>query len=87
MPVSLSKSLSHVKLFVTSWTVVHQAPLYKEFSWQEYWSGLPLVSSRYPTNIGIKPISPAFQEDFFFFFKLFTPLLLLPLLLSRFSRV
>jgi len=66
MPVSLSKSLSHVKLFVTSWTVVHQAPLYKEFSWQEYWSGLPLVSSRYPTNTGIKPISLAFQEDFFF---------------------
>ena len=25
----------------TPWTVAHQAPLSVEFSWQEYWSGLP----------------------------------------------
>ena len=30
--------------FVTPWTVTHQAPLSKEFSRQEYWSGLPLPS-------------------------------------------
>ena len=36
--------LSHfnrVQLFVTPWTVAHQAPLSLGFSRQEYWSGLP----------------------------------------------
>ena len=32
---------SHVQVFVTSWTVAHQAPLSMGFSRQEYWSGLP----------------------------------------------
>ena len=31
--------LSHVRLFVTPWTVACQAPLFMEFSRQEYWSG------------------------------------------------
>ena len=31
--------LSCVWLFVTPWTVAHQAPLSIEFSRQEYWSG------------------------------------------------
>ena len=35
------KSLSSVQLFVTPWTVAHQAPPSMEFSRQEYWSGLP----------------------------------------------
>ena len=35
------QSLSHVRLFVTPWTVVHQAPLSMGFSRQEHWSGLP----------------------------------------------
>ena len=34
------KSLSRVRLFVTPWTVAHQAPLSVGFSRQEYWSGL-----------------------------------------------
>ena len=38
------KSLNHVRLFVTPWTVVHQAPPSMEFSRQEYWSGLPFPS-------------------------------------------
>ena len=38
------KSLSHVQLFVTPWTVAHQAPLSMGFSRQEYWSGLPFPS-------------------------------------------
>ena len=38
------KSLSHVRLFVTPWTVAHQASLSMEFSRQEYWSGLPFPS-------------------------------------------
>ena len=38
------KSLSHVRLLVTPWTVAHQAPLSMGFSRQEYWSGVPLPS-------------------------------------------
>ena len=38
------KSLSHVPLFVTPWTVAHQAPPSMGFSRQEYWSGLPFPS-------------------------------------------
>ena len=38
------KSLSHVQLFVTPWTLARQAPLSMEFSGQEYWSGLPFPS-------------------------------------------
>ena len=33
--------LSHVQLFVTPWTVAHQAPLPMGFPRQEYWNGLP----------------------------------------------
>ena len=36
------KSLSHVQLFATPWTVAYQAPPSMGFSRQEYWSGLPL---------------------------------------------
>ena len=35
------KSLSHVRLFATPWTVAYQAPPSMGFSRQEYWSGLP----------------------------------------------
>ena len=38
------KSLSHVQLSATPWTVAHQAPPSMEFSRQEYWSGLPFPS-------------------------------------------
>ena len=38
------KSLSHVGLFATPWTVAYNAPLSMGFSRQEYWSGLPFVS-------------------------------------------
>ena len=40
--------LSHfscVRLFVTTGTVVHQAPLFMGFSRQRYWSGLPFPPS------------------------------------------
>ena len=43
------KLLSRVRLFVTPWTAVHQAPLSMGFSRQEYWSGLPLPSPRIST--------------------------------------
>ena len=32
------KSLSHVGLFATPWTVAYQAPLSMDFSRQEYWN-------------------------------------------------
>ena len=35
-----ARVLRHVWLFVTPWTVAHEAPLSMEFSRQEYWSGL-----------------------------------------------
>ena len=38
------KSLSHVWLFTTPWTVAYQAPQSMGFPRQEYWSGLPLPS-------------------------------------------
>ena len=38
------KSLSHVWLFTTPWTVAHQAPPSMGFPRQEYQSGLPLPS-------------------------------------------
>ena len=44
------KSLSHVQLFATPWTVAYQAPPSMGFSRQEYWSGLPFSFSRGSSN-------------------------------------
>ena len=57
------KSLSHVPLFVTPWTVARQAPLSMGFSRQEYWSGLPFLSPGDLPKPGIEPGSPALQAD------------------------
>ena len=57
------KSLSHVRLFVTPWTVAYQAPPSMEFSRQEYWSGLPFPSPGDLPDPGIESGSPAFQAD------------------------
>ena len=48
---------SHIWLFVTPWSVVHQAPLSMKFSRQEYWSGLLCLSARDFPNPGIEPTS------------------------------
>ena len=61
-------TLSCVWLFVTPWTVAHQAPLSMESSRQEYWSGLPYPTSRDLPNPRIKsgsPVSPALAGRFF----------------------
>ena len=64
MPCSINvKSLSHVRLFVTPWTVAYQAPPSMEFSRQEYWSGLPFPSPEDLPNPGIEPGSPTLQAD------------------------
>ena len=60
--------LSCVRLFATTWTVAHQAPLPVEFSRQQYWRRL-----QFPTPVGhpdpeIKPkslASPALAGRFF----------------------
>ena len=57
------KSLSHVWLFVTQWTVAYQAPLSIEFSRQEYWSELPFPSPGDLPNPGNKPRYPALQAE------------------------
>ena len=38
-----ARTLSCIWLFVTSWTVAHQALLSMRFSRQEYWSGVPCL--------------------------------------------
>ena len=53
------QSLSRIQLFVTPWTVAHQAPLSTGFSRQEYWSGLPFPPAGDLPNSGIKPVSLA----------------------------
>ena len=57
------KSLSHVRLFATPWTVAYQAPPSVGFSRQENWSGLPFPSPGDFPNPGIEPRSPAMQAD------------------------
>ena len=57
------KSLSHIQLFVTPWTVAYQVPQSMEFSRQEYWSGLPFPSPGDLPNPGIESRSPALQAD------------------------
>jgi len=58
-------ALSRIWLFVTPWTVAHQAPLSMEFSRHEYWSVLP---PRDLLNSGTEPqslASPASAGGFF----------------------
>ena len=58
---------SCVQLFVTLWTVAHQASLSMGFPRQEYWSGLPFPSLGDLPNPGIEPtspMSPVLQADF-----------------------
>ena len=57
------KSLSHVRLFATPWTVAHQASPSMGFSRQEYWSGLPFPSPGDLPDPGIEPGSPALEAD------------------------
>ena len=66
LPVYVLSHFSHVQLFVTPWTVAHQAPLSMRFSRQEYWGGLPFPPSGDFPDPGIKPAfpaSPALQVD------------------------
>ena len=61
--------LSHfscIQLFVTPWTVDHQAPLYMGFSRQRYCSGLPCPPPGDFLDWAIKPafpVAPALQVN------------------------
>ena len=62
------KSLSHVPLFATPWTIAYQAPLSMGLSGQEYWSGLPCPPPGDLPDPGIKPeplMIPALAGEFF----------------------
>ena len=52
-----------VWLFVTPWTVAHQAPLSLELSRQEYWSGLPFPCPGDLPDPGIEFSSASLQAD------------------------
>ena len=59
---------SRVWLFVTLWTVAHQAPLSVGFPRQEYWSGLPCPPPGDLPDQAIEPaslMSPALAGRFF----------------------
>ena len=51
--------LSCVQLFAIPWTVALQAPLFMEFSRQEYWSGLPFPTPEDLPDPGTEPESLA----------------------------
>ena len=57
------KSLSRVRLFVSPWTVAHQASWSMGSSRQEYWSGLPFPSPGDLPDPGIEQRSPTLQAD------------------------
>ena len=57
------KSLSHVWLFATPWTVASQASPSMGFSRQVYWSGLPFPSPGDLPNPGMEPRFLALQVD------------------------
>ena len=59
---------SHVQLFVTPWTVAHQALLSIGFCRKEYWSVFPCPPPGDLPNPGIEPtslVSPALAGEFF----------------------
>ena len=61
-------ALSHIWFFSTPWTVAHRAPLFMEFSRQEYWCKLSFPSPGDLPNPEIEPMSllpPALAGRFF----------------------
>ena len=60
--------LSHVRFFVTPWSVARQAPLSMEFPRQGYWSGMSCPPPGDLPDSGIEPASvasPALASGFF----------------------
>ena len=61
--MSAERNLSVVSDFAIPWTTTHQAPLFMEFSRQEYWSGLTFPSPGDLLDPGIEPGSLALQAE------------------------
>ena len=55
--------LNRVELFVTPWTVAHEAFLSMEFPRQEYWRELPFPPPGELPKPGTEHSSPALQAD------------------------
>ena len=67
LPCVLSH-FSRVRLFVTLWTVAHQAPPSMGFSRKEYWSGSPFPSPKPPYDpatplLGTYPEETKLEKD------------------------
>ena len=50
-----------VQLFATPWWTGGSSSL--GFPWQEYWAGVPFPSPGDLSDLGIEPVSPAWQGD------------------------
>ena len=59
------QSFGRARLFVTLWTIAHQAFLSMRFPRQGYWSGLPFLPPGYVPSSGVKLASPALAGEFF----------------------
>ena len=59
------KSLSHVQLFATPWTVSYYTPPSMGFSRQECWNGLPFPSPEDLPDPGIEPGSPHCRQTLY----------------------
>ena len=56
---------SHIRAFVTPWTVAHQAHLSMEFSRQEYWSECPFPSQGDLLHPGIEPGLSEYRQSLY----------------------
>ena len=79
--------LSCVQLFVTPWTVAHQAPLSMGFPRQEYWSGFPFAPPEDRPNQETEPMSPASPALAGGFFTSVLPWPVRLLIISRFYYI
>ena len=64
----LATVLGHVQLLMIPWTVACQSPLSMEFSRQEYWSGLPLLTPKALPDPEMEPkssVAPVLARRFF----------------------
>ena len=86
MPYNCAQSLSHICLFVTPWTVAHQASLSMECLRQEFWRGLSFPTPGDLSDSEIKPeslASPTLAGGFFVTEPPGKPSYLLYLILSQ----
>ena len=72
LSAAVTAALSRVRLLVTPWTAVHQAPPSMGYSGEEYWRGVPLPSPSLPLSHLESPnITHSVLFSFNFIFTLF----------------